>query len=400
MSIEYSTNNSSNTLYKVILWSQFVTLMSFGMSLIHFQKTQVISLIGYLCMSIATILLLSYAIKHHLKLNRIQILFFIWVVYLYINAIPDIFNPDSNYINLKKFLTELMFLYAIPLFMIVEIDIAFLKKLFKFSYFLVIIYLFTVVLGKGRSEWFTMLAEGVIILIMTWSYHAPRKNAAIITAVLVIIVFMMLAARRNKVVFYGGGLLFALIINLFSSNGYGFRQKLVLVLLMLLTGFVLYLNISSFGFFVERVGTGMDSREGIISLFKYDFNSHPSDWVFGRGLYGQFEGGVLATNEETGLRDGIENGYYFLILKCGGLWLGLLTLIAINAIYKGLFKSKNLLCKGFAMIILLYYLDMIGFGIPQTSMKYIMVFISIAGCNTEWLRNCSNEYLSKEIGLK
>lgn len=351
-------------------------------------------------MSIATILLLSYAIKHHLKLNRIQILFFIWVVYLYINAIPDIFNPDSNYINLKKFLTELMFLYAIPLFMIVEIDIAFLKKLFKFSYFLVIIYLFTVVLGKGRSEWFTMLAEGVIILIMTWSYHAPRKNAAIITAVLVIIVFMMLAARRNKVVFYGGGLLFALIINLFSSNGYGFRQKLVLVLLMLLTGFVLYLNISSFGFFVERVGTGMDSREGIISLFKYDFNSHPSDWVFGRGLYGQFEGGVLATNEETGLRDGIENGYYFLILKCGGLWLGLLTLIAINAIYKGLFKSKNLLCKGFAMIILLYYLDMIGFGIPQTSMKYIMVFISIAGCNTEWLRNCSNEYLSKEIGLK
>lgn len=395
-----STNNSNNTLYKVILWSQFVTLLPLGLGLLHFQKTQLISLIGYLCMSIATLLLLRYAIKHHLKLNWVRTLFFIWVVYLYISAIPDIFNPDSNYINLKKFLTELMFMYAIPLFMIVEIDTVFLRKLFKFSYFLGIIYLFTVILGNGRSEWYTMLAEGLIILIMTWPYHSIKKNVVVIAAILVAIVFMMLAARRNKVVFYGGGLMFAVLINLFSANSFGFGRKLVLGILVLLMAFVLYLNMSSFGFFVERMGTGMESREGVITLFVSDFNSHPSDWVFGRGLYGQVEADFNATDEATGLRDGIENGYLFLILKGGGIWLGLLTLIALNAIFKGLFRSKNLLCKGFAMIILLYYLDMIGFGIPQTSLKYIMVFLAIAGCNTAWLRESSDQYLAQEIGLK
>ena len=75
---------------------------------------------------------------------------------------------------------------------------------------------------------------------------------------------------------------------------------------------------SSFEFFFSRVDTGMDSREGIIELFMLDFNTTPNDWIFGRGIYGEFNGGILATNEDTGMRDGIENGYLNIILKGGG----------------------------------------------------------------------------------
>lgn len=401
MSIEYSINNSSNTLYKVILWSQFVTIFPIILSIVGLHGGSAISLLYYFCMTLASFILLRYAINNHLKLDFFQKLFFVWVAYLYIKAVPDIFDEYFNYVSLKRFLTIIMFLYAIPLFMIIKLDLRFLKKIIIFQYILSLLYVVVALLfNKWRGEWYTMLVEGSIIILMTWPYHANRKRLLVVITVGIVIVGMMLSARRNKVVFFGGGLFMALIINILSKGDMGMSKKISIILVALLFGLGLFLNLDNFGFFFERMETGMESREGILRLFRNDFNSHPSDWIFGRGLYGQFYGGQLATDEMNNLRDGIENGYYYLILKGGWIWLGLLILISLKAVYNGLFKSNNLLCKGFAMIILLYYLDMVGFGIPQTSMKYIMVFISIAGCNTEWLRQMQDSQLSKAIGLK
>lgn len=155
-----------------------------------------------------------------------------------------------------------------------------------------------------------------------------------------------------------------------------------------------------FTYFFERMDTGMSSREGTIELFLIDFNNQPSDWIFGRGMYGSFMGGVLAEGDLTGTRSGIENGYLQLILKGGWIWLGLLIFISIKALYLGLFKSKNLLCKGMALVILVYYIDMIGFGIPTLFLGYINVFIAMSGCNTKWLRDCTDAELQPYLGLK
>ena len=394
--------SESKFLFYAILVSEIVKLLPFVLSLFGVSDSSVfISLIRYVLMIIASFYLLKYVLNNHLKISFLQKLFIIWIVYLYLTAIPDIVNPYKNHLYFKQFLLSFMFLYLIPLMMIAELDIEFLKRLFKFCYFLAVAYIVVVILfAKYDDEGCTLFAEGVIILMMTWPYHKPKQRIVVILVFVIAIVGMMLAARRNKVVFFGGGLLFALIINIISSSSYGASRKVFLVLLLLAFGVGLYFNMSSFGLFFERMHTGMESREGIIELFVDDFNSHPSDWVYGRGIYGEFDGGALNTKDELGLRDGIENGYLQLILKGGGIWLGLLTIIALNAVYKGLFKSKNLLCKGFAMIILLYYLDMIGFGIPTVSLKYFMVFLAIAGCNTTWLLECSDDYLAKEIGLK
>lgn len=394
--------SGSALLFRAIVLSQIVELLPMILSVIGIDiHSQVVSVMNYMIMLLATFYCLKYVFKQHVKVSVIQILFFIWLLYLYISAVPDIIDPYKNHIQLKQFLTYIMFLNIIPVMMVAELDFVFLKKLFKFSFVLLLCYLVLAILfAKFDKEGLTVLAEGAIILMMTWPYHRPRKRIVVILVFVIAIVGMMIAARRNKVVFYGGGLMLALIINIIATSSYGSTKRVVLVLLTLVFGISLYFAQSSFSFFFERMGTGMSSREDIIELFVEDFNNHPSDWVFGRGLYGTFYGGVLNTNEDLDLRDGIENGYLFLILKGGGIWLALLTLIAFNALYKGLFKSKNLLCKGFSMIILLYYIDMIGFGIPQISLKYIMVFIAIAGCNTPWLRECSDQYLEKEIGLK
>ena len=390
-----SVQRGDNKLFVAIVLSQIVTMYP----LLGIRAMQIVSLANYILMAIATYLLISSVIKNHLKIEFSQKLFFIWIVYIYIAAIPIIIGGYMNYLYLKKFLTYYMFMYSIPFFMICSLNEAFIKQLFKLIYLLCCLYFISLIAGKGLNEGFTMLAEGVIILLMTLSYHKSKKKIVIILCCLLCIVLMMLAARRNKVVYFGGGLIMAFLINAIYSKKSGSKIGWLFLIFVLLIGFVF--TASYFSYFFERVGTGMSSRQVVLDYYFEDFNSTPTDWITGRGMYGEFFGGLAnASDENTEMRDGIENGYLFLILKGGLIWVCLLIIISLRAIYKGLFKSNNLLCKGFAMIILLYLIDMVGFGIPTTWIKYIMVYISIAGCNTEWLRNCSDDYLANRIGLK
>jgi hypothetical protein len=244
----------------------------------------------------------------------------------------------------------------------------------------------------GKGEGWMAIANGVLLLLMTFPYYSTKHRKIILMTVIIAIIIAMLDARRNKVIFFGGGLVLSFINILYSNSNTSKRYKfqMTLVLIAMFVGIISFY--SYFELFFERMDTGMDSRKGVIDLFFLDFNQTPMDWIFGRGIYGQVYGGILG-DSDTGLRDGIENGYLTLILKGGWIWLALLIMISLSAMYKGLFKSRNLLCRGFGFILILYYIDMIGYGIPSIGLKYFMVFISIAGCNNEWLRSLSDEEL-------
>ena len=84
----------------------------------------------------------------------------------------------------------------------------------------------------------------------------------------------------------------------------------------------------------------------------------------------------------------------------GGIWLVLLILLSLKSVYLGLFKSNNKLCKGFAFIIVVYYIDMIGFGIATISLGYMMVFIAISICCNKQFRRLTDEDLMYKIGLE
>ena len=157
---------------------------------------------------------------------------------------------------------------------------------------------------------------------------------------------------------------------------------------------------STFDFFWERMGTGMESRDGIIELFIEDFDSSPKDWIYGRGLYGTFFGGVLGNDELDGARTLIENGYLNLILNGGYIYVVLLVMVCLRSVYLGLFDSKNILCKGMAFIILIYFIDMIGYGLPSQNLKYLCIFLSIAGTRTKELRQMTNNELVNYLSLK
>ncbi|MCM1140343.1 MAG: hypothetical protein NC453_17380, partial [Muribaculum sp.] len=317
------------------------------------------------------------------------------------------FDGYNNYRHLKQYLTLFLIIYNIPLFIISEPTEEFYKDIFKLYYILSVIYVIfaipvfitTKFFRYGLSEAFVFIAEGAPILMMTIIYHSKKKQRIITIAILMAVVIMMLLGRRNKVVFFGGAFALAMGLNILSSK-LALNAKMRYIMLILLCAAGVWYFMDDFSNFFDKVNLGMSSREQVIDDFYSDFNSHPDDWIWGRGIYGEFDGGVLNNSDDGLSRDGIENGYLYLILKGGLIWIVLLSLIAIKAMYLGLFKSNNFLCKGLSLLIVLYYLDMIGFGIPSMSIKYIMVFVAIAGCNSKRLRNCPDQFLEEKIGLK
>lgn len=343
---------------------------------------------------------------NHANIPLLYKVYLVWVLYILVSALPELSNPMHNHIVFKSFISGKLFIYALPFLICSDIDLPFFKMVFRLSYYMIIVYMVLAIpifithyglLTSYTNEAITFLLEGAIIILMTLPYQ--RRKTIIITTIAVVlaIVIMMLLARRNKVVFYGGGLGLAIILNVLKGNLNS--QTKALIIFSTLAGMIFIFNSGSlFDAFFNKMESGMSSRELVIEDFHDDFNRTPSDWIYGRGLFGEFDAGIL-NNEETGLRDAIENGYLTLILKGGWIWLGLLILISINSVYKGLFKSNNIFVKGCAFIILLYYLDMIGFGVPVASLKYIMVFLSISVCSSLRWRNYTDNELQEQLAI-
>ncbi len=371
-------------------------------------------IIKYTANAIALLFYLKGFTKLQWKNNSFLVnILFIWLIYLLMKSIPDLMDSNNNYLKFKQFFSSILSTYLFVFLIILKIDLQFIKTVFKLAYMFLLLYViitlplflyFSKNQENGAELFGSLLVGGAVILLMTISYHSYKNQFLILFAFVLVLIINIVLARRNQVLFFSSALFFAYLTS-FLSKGMNIQKKIgnLFLLILITSGFIAIVSFSfsnPFNFFLERVGTGMESRIDIIELFTDDFNSHPTDWYLGRGVFGEFSGGELASDLDTGLRDGIENGYYFAILKGGWIYLGLLILISLSAIYKGLFKSGNLLVKGMASIILIYFIDMIGFGIPEVSLKYAMVFISIAGCNSKWLRECSDEFLMKEIGLK
>lgn len=401
----FSYNN--NTLFKVIaiptIWVLFETQLG-----IWYGTNQFFSLLRYFIIVSSTILLLRYTYNNHQKISLLQYLFLIWIAYMYVAAIPTVLDSYREYFYFKQFISIYFFLYLLPLLMIVEFDTTSIRKLMKFSYSLSMLYvciaipIFYASQKSIFSESIISLLGGAGLVLMTFPYHNEKKSRRVMFSVVLGIVLMMLLGRRNKVLYLSSMLFFAGLLNMFGSSTLktkkNFRGIFVIFALACFLGLVIFS--SSFEFFFSRVDTGMDSREGIIELFILDFNATPNDWIFGRGIYGEFNGGVLAANEGTGMRYGIENGYLNIILKGGGVWLVLLILLSLKSVYLGIFKSNNKLCKGLAFVILVYYIDMIGFGVATISLGYIMVFIAISICCNKQFRKLTDEDLMYKIGLE
>lgn len=393
-------------IFKGICIVQIMLMIDAVFKVFGLETSQILSLVRYCLYFFGVFWMLRGIVKSHAKRPVIYVLFLIWVTFLLLSALPELTNPFQNYVRFKAFISGLLFIYSLPYLICADISISTFRSIFILSSYMIVAYIVLAIpisisdstfRTVGLSEFITFFIEGSVLMLMSASYQKKNTNVKTVIAIVVAIIIMMLFARRNKVVYYGGGLGLAIILNVF--NGYLSTRKKVIVVFLTFIAFVFLLySGDTFDAFFNKMDTGMSSRELVIEDFHNDFNRTPSDWVYGRGLFGEFDAGIL-NNEETGLRDAIENGYLMLILKGGWIWLGLLILISINSVYKGLFKSNNIFVKGCACIILLYFLDMIGFGVPTASLKYIMVFLSISVCTSPRWRSYTDAELKQQLAI-
>ena len=156
--------------------------------------------------------------------------------------------------------------------------------------------------------------------------------------------------------------------------------------LILISGFVfllvyLFNSTEVFDFVLERAFGGKtldgdfqnDSRNVLVDAMKLDFNNHPLDWIWGRGVNGSYHTTHLSIG---GQRAWMEISYYYLILKGGIIYLFLFVYCLAHAMYLGLFKSHNVFSKvlGIMCGVLLINLASAS-AIPQYSTLFLISWL-------------------------
>ena len=180
---------------------------------------------------------------------------------------------------------------------------------------------------------------------------------------------------------------------------------MMLLVIMITLGFAYSRSI--FGYFGQKSSTSwfidritQDTRSEVEEYFYQDMK--PVDWIMGKGINGQYycSGVELGQGRISIFRRGIETDYLTIILKGGIISLGLILLLAIPAMIKGFFSSRNLLVKAASTWILLYLLCLYPAPVTTFTLNYLIVWISIGLCYSREIRSLTDDdligYFSKK----
>lgn len=299
-----------------------------------------------------------------------------------------------------------VFMYFCPLLLFFPKNLNAYKALFKAITILAIIYLLLDLifiskllvaerdnfLGQGMLELFSKtlgIPAGFILL--TYKYHAFKLNI-LAAVVLAATAFLALVnARRGLIFMSTTPLMAAYLIYLANS-----RAKFLLILFSLLFGIVLaiyglsfFSNSSLFDLFKERALE--DSRRGVEICLLQDLNT--ADWIFGRGLNGKYLCPEVHADAE-GKRWVIETDYLNIILKGGLISLLLFLFMAIPAMIRGIFFSKNSLARAAGIWILLGLLNMYPSYVKTFTLNYLLIWISMGICYSNILLNLDERAIS------
>ncbi len=392
--------------------------MTLGTMLYTFENVTSTNLavIRYCLITSSTFFFIKYISNTQKRLNITSVLFFLWTLVIINFSLTEITRGDNNYILLKRVMSGEILLYVLPLIGFCEINLDIVRRIIQFAFYLAILGCFLVPMAPyiyqevragdnsafGYENLSRIFSASATIVILTFPYHNKKITITSVTSILVSLIIFLVTARRNMIIYYVSVLVFSFFTLYWTktlSELKKFYLSLLISLLTIVTVILFLINLDLFSLVISRFESGFESRDFIIDEFVDDFNSSPLDWYTGRGIFGTFRTSILMTNDAAGTRDGIENGYLTHILRGGYIYLVLIILVSINAVIKGFFESKNTLTKACSSIIIIYLIDMVGFGIPENHIKYLIVWVSIAICNNKRIRQMDDQSLANLIGL-
>jgi len=249
------------------------------------------------------------------------------------------------------------------------------------------------------------LLWGCSALLIFWQYLPAKSRRIALAGSFLSVLFGVLASERNAVFAHVYLMMAAGFVALVCIRQCRGRRLLGIISIFLFSiGLVYYASLSdSIPFLSDRINTRIEAfknkvpvntRYGENANLYLDFlkDMEAIDLWIGRGSIGTYSTGGL-------LRPSIECGYLQVILKGGGIMLFLLLFMAMTALFKGLFASKNWVVKGFALIVAGWLMEMIPFGNPSAFPRYALFWFAVGVCHNKQLRAMTDEQIGCFVSM-
>lgn len=361
-------------------------------------------------LSVSSLSLILIYLRFNIRKEQdvyLKVLKFVFIMYSLIMLVSS-YIPGVFYLQMILGSPFYFLPYFIPiLILLMEIRIQLLIKIVKLSsYFLIpsiIIQIYFLVFSFDINEWYEPIHLIWIFEISTplllFVSHLTKNNRITALAVTNLVLTAVLSAlwgRRGIFVEIAVVFVFFVLIRLFTQN-IRLQTKyffLALIIMFAITAYSFQDDYINRAYIFER---GFDkyafdkSRGRVFDDFINDF-SVTNDWYVGRGLNGEVRRSLIGKND---IGTGIENGYLHIILKGGLFYLLLFMFISLRSVYLGLFRSRNDISKATAVLILGHFINMLFFGVPAFSSKYILLWIFIVAGYSSGIRLKTNHEISK-----
>ncbi len=375
------------------------------------SKITYLQLLGVLLFLSASFFLIRFRIENK-YLRSLFIIYIAWLAYVVMRGFK--FN--------SKFLFETftdgtggIFLYLLPLIIFFPKNLIYLKKTMNVIFILSIFYiLFSIAFikpilladsenGQTILEYFSkILGIPCGFILLTVIYNTNKRKflgtSGKLWCLFVIALTALLAvvqARRGLMFMAVSILVAAYIMYNYAHKSNLFFRFFPLFIVFFLSIYAITALTSKKSGAINRFADRVfeNSRGDVVDYFYLDMTK--KDWLIGRGINGLYYCPTGAT--EDGYRNVIETDYLQIILKGGIISLALLLLIAIPAIIKGLFYSKNILSKAAAIWILLWLLALFPATVTTFSLNYLLVWISIGICYSKEMRNMPEDLVKENF---
>lgn len=365
---------------------------------VNYVVCNIFQILGLLFLMPSAILLISLRIAN----NYFRIIFYIYFIWLIGVVLRGI---EFDYQTTKQLLFDPnsgIFLYLVPCVIFIPLTPSFLKRLFDVIVILSVIYLIYDLIfirqllyprenmrSQAMFEYFTQqLSLPGGFLLLTYIYHSKKRNLLILFIMVMTFLLAVIRARRGLILMSFSMLFFSYFIYQYVNKNKIINIIVSLFLVLIVTYGVLIIysenRKDTFSLLTERIG--QRTRTEVEQFFYRDLKT--KDWIIGKGLNGEYfcPGVSEGIGRISIFRKVIETGYLQVILNGGIISLGLLLLIAVPAMFKGIFFSENVLSKAAGIWIFLFLIYMYPGTITKFSVHYILVWISIGICYSENIR--------------
>lgn len=329
-------------------------------------------------------------VKSSIQSNLLYIALLFWTIIIVLRG----FNTDYDFLR-SLFISPYVFLpYTFP-FVTKYFSIYDFKKILTLIYYVNIIYILFIILFFIQPSNDITVSVGFVEdvnkylafpnFLMLFSFVKLKKKEKILTIIVFFVGFLIsvFTARRSLTWTFGWAFIFFLYL-LYVNSKKSLLKIIRLFVVVFFIGISMYFVYNKyedalFGNLMAKIDA--DTRGTILRDFDSDMQLE--DLIFGKGLNGTYElreTGREMTDNYSSQRSIIEAGYLNITLKGGYIYLGLLLIIYLVAIFNGFFRSSNNYSKAFAAFILLHILEAFPAGVLTFNLRFFLIWFCIAMC--------------------